>query len=35
VAGTLNENVHVAPEASVAPGKLMLFEPAISVIIPP
>ena len=32
---TLNENVHVAPGSSVAPDKLMLFEPAISVIIPP
>jgi hypothetical protein len=35
IAVTLTENVQDAPEARVAPARLMLFEPATAVIVPP
>ena len=32
---TFTENVQEAPAASVAPDRLMLFDPAVAVIVPP
>ena len=32
---TLTENVHDAPAARVPPDRLMLFDPAVAVIVPP
>jgi hypothetical protein len=32
---TFTENVHEAPAASIAPDRLMLFDPATAVIVPP
>jgi hypothetical protein len=32
---TFTENVHEEPAARVAPDRLMLFEPAVAVIVPP